>query len=80
MVYRLFSTDFLLTRPWEQISMKFKSKYMNIFIQENEFENVVFKMVTICLGLDVYREDCGLSKPCPNNMGWCVVNIFRNTW
>ena len=37
-----------------QIPVKFESKYINL-IQENKFENVVYKMAAICLSFNKLR-------------------------
>ena len=38
--------DYCSTEPWEQITMKFES-IMIIFIEENEFENVLCNISAI---------------------------------
>ena len=47
--------------PLEQTSVKFKSEF-KIFIQENAHENVVWEMVSICLGLNVLTHCRGHCK------------------
>ena len=42
--------------PWEQTSMKSWNWNKYIFIQENPFENIIWKMAAICPGLNVWTH------------------------
>ena len=54
----------------------------NIFIQENEFEHVVWKISAIFVGLNVLTENSDINTFCfsPNILGWRSVELSTNAF